>query len=333
MPGNLWTGFALTLIAGLLAGNCMLPAKFARRWPWESTWLVFSIMSLIILPWALAFSMVANLARVYSTLPLSIFLGPLLFGAGWGVAQVLFGLSIKRLGMSLGYAIVVGLGALLGTLIPLFVKHSDVAVGGKGLMLFAGVGLMLLGIAVAAWAGRQREDAGNSRLTSRYGAALGIAVLCGILAPMLNYAFAFGEKIAQQAALLGNSSEAAGYAIWPIALLGGFIPNAFYAAFLLSRNKTWGSFQGRWSPDVWCGVMMGILWMGAFAIYGVSSVLLGVLGTSAGWALFQIFMIMTANCSGLLTAEWKGAPRSAKWGLATGLVLLASATLLIAPRS
>jgi hypothetical protein len=61
-------------------------------------------------------------------------------------------------------------------------------------------------------------------------------------------------------------------------------------------------------PAVWCGVAIGILWMGAFAIHGMSSVFLGVLGTSAGWALFQFFMIMRANCSGLLTAEWRGAP-------------------------
>jgi L-rhamnose-H+ transport protein len=78
---------------------------------------------------------------------------------------------------------------------------------------------------------------------------------------------------------------------------------------------------------------MGALWMGAFAVYGVSSVYLGALGTSAGWALFQIFMIMTANCSGLLTAEWKGAPAAAKWGMAAGLILLSVATALIAPKS
>jgi hypothetical protein len=78
---------------------------------------------------------------------------------------------------------------------------------------------------------------------------------------------------------------------------------------------------------------MGVLWMGAFAVYGLSSVWLGALGTSAGWALFQIFMIMTANCSGLLTAEWRSAPGAAKRGLALSLALLTSATILIAPRS
>ena len=51
----------------------------------------------------------------------------------------------------------------------------------------------------------------------------------------------------------------------------------------------------RWRPDVWFGCLMAVFWMGAVAIYGVASVYLGTLGTSVGWALFQIFMIMTAN--------------------------------------
>jgi L-rhamnose-H+ transport protein len=75
---------------------------------------------------------------------------------------------------------------------------------------------------------------------------------------------------------------------------------------------------------------MGALWMGAISIYGVASVYLGTLGTSAGWALFQIFMIMTANVSGMITGEWRGVPRrtvSVFWG---GQALLAVATVLIA---
>jgi L-rhamnose-H+ transport protein len=321
-------GLALTLLAGLLAGNCMLPMKFARRWPWENVWLVFSIVSLLILPWGLALTIVENLSAVYSTLPLAAFATPFLFGAGWGIAQILFGLSIARLGMALGYAIIVGLGALLGTLIPLFVQHADIAASDRGRRVLMGVAVMILGIAVASWAGRKRESMVVSK--SNYAAALALAIVCGLLAPMLNYAFAFGENIAQHAVTLGNSKQAAGYAVWPIALLGGLIPNICYAAWLLSRNRTWTVFRSSYS-DAWCGVAMGVLWMGAFAVYGVGSVYLGALGTSAGWALFQIFMIMTANCSGLLTGEWKGAPSSAKLGLAAGLILLTVATVLIAP--
>jgi L-rhamnose-H+ transport protein len=247
-----------------------------------------------------------------------------------GIAQVLFGLSIARLGLALGYAIIVGLGALLGTLVPLFVKNREVIGTGRGALILSGVAIMVLGLAVSARAGKAREGSGVSAAGGSYAAALAVAVLCGLMAPMLNYAFAFGQSIADEAVRQGASPQTASYAVWPIALLGGLIPNAGYSFWLLSRNGTWKHFRDTWRPDVWFGCLMGVLWMGAFAIYGVSSVYLGTLGTSVGWALFQIFMIMTANLSGVLTGEWKDAPAPAKRGMWTGLALLTVATVAIA---
>jgi L-rhamnose-H+ transport protein len=308
----------------------MLPMKFAKRWPWESVWLVFSVVSLLILPWALAFATIGNPFPIYAGLHADAFLAPILFGAGWGVAQILFGISVARLGMALGYSIIVGLGALLGTLTPLIVQHREIAFSSQATPIWFGVVVMIAGIAVVAWAGRKREKVGGQ---GSYGSAIAIAVLCGLMAPMLNYAFAFGDGIAKEAVRLGASHESAGYAVWPIALLGGFVPNILYASYLLSRNATWIRFQDNWQSDSWCGVAMGALWMGAFAIYGVSSVYLGALGTSAGWALFQIFMIMTATASGMLTAEWKGTSAAAKLGMTVGLLLLSVATFLIAPKA
>jgi L-rhamnose-H+ transport protein len=330
MAVNLWLGVLLTMVAGLLSGNCMLPMKFAKRWPWENTWLVFSVMSLAILPWALAFALVNHLGAVYAALPVSVFIVPFAFGAGWGIAQVLFGLSIVRLGMALGYAIIVGLGALLGTLVPLLVKHREVFGTGRGALIVCGVVIMVLGIAVSARAGKAREGAREHAAGGSYVVALALAVLCGVMAPMLNYAFAFGQGIAEEAVRQGSSLQSAGYAVWPIALLGGLIPNVCCSFWLLSRNRTWKRFLGTWRPDVWFGCLMGIFWMGAFAIYGVSAVYLGTLGTSVGWALFQVFMIITANLSGVMTGEWKSAPQAAKRGLWGGLGLLAAATAVIA---
>ena len=61
MPQSLPIGIVLVLLAGLMAGNCMLPIKFNRRWKWENTWFVFSLVSLVVLPWALALSLVTHL--------------------------------------------------------------------------------------------------------------------------------------------------------------------------------------------------------------------------------------------------------------------------------
>lgn len=328
MTMTVWMGLGMTLVAGLLAGNSMLPMKFLRRWQWENTWLIFSLVSLVLIPWALAFAMVDKLGLLYASLPASAFAAPLLFGAGWGIAQVLFGLSVARLGMALGYAIIIALGAVLGTLVPLFVQNRAVLGTSRGALILGGVLLMVIGIVSSSWAGGLRE--GEVKTSSTYRRDVAIAVLCGVMAPMLNYAFAFGQPIAEAAVRMGTSKESAGYAVWPIALLGGLGPNVAYSIYLLQRNRTWGLFRGGWDRDAWMGVWMGIFWMGAMSLYGVGSVFLGALGTSVGWALFQIFMIMTANLSGVMTGEWKGAPGAAILRLLVGLTLLAVATVLMA---
>jgi len=75
---------------------------------------------------------------------------------------------------------------------------------------------------------------------------------------------------------------------------------------------------------------MGILWMGAFALYGISASLLGALGTSVGWGLLQIFMIMTATLAGAMTGEWRQGSRSAKLLLGSGMGSLTVAIVLLA---
>lgn len=333
MNGAMLAGIGLTVIAGAMAGNCMLPMKFARRWRWENIWLVFSILSLLVLPWGLAFALVRHLLQVYRAAPVSIMAAPLLFGAGWGIAQILFGVSVRRLGMGLGYAIIIGLGAVLGTLVPLFAGHGRLLTAGTLAEILGGVALMVAGIALTAWGGQIRERSGSqqpidSSPQSGYVAAVLVAVLCGLMAPMLNYAFAFGQGLASNAVLLGNSPIAAAYAVWPIALLGGFVPNVAYCLYLLQRNDSWTAFSGGGSEALW-SALMAVLWMGSMALYGMSSVYLGEFGTSIGWGLFQIFMIMTAAFSGLLTAEWKNAPRRALVLLGAGMSGLIAATVLL----
>jgi L-rhamnose-H+ transport protein len=323
-------GLALTLVAGLLAGNCMLPMKFAKRWQWENLWLVFSIVSLLILPWALAVILTGNLKEIYRGLASWQLALPFLLGAGWGIAQVLFGLSIARLGLALGYAIIIGLGSLGGTLVPLFFKNREVLGTSRGALILAGLAVMVAGIAVSARAGGLREQSQKREVGAGYGLALAMAIFCGLLAPMINYSFAFGQDIAERAVKLGVSPERAGYAVWPVTLAGGLLPNLAYSLYLLSRKKTGGAFRGPWLPDAGYAVLMAIFWMGSMSVYGVASVYLGALGTSVGWGLFQIFMIMTANFGGVVTGEWTAAPRSALRTLYAGLALLAVATVMLA---
>ncbi len=331
MSPSAWTGLALTIVAGVMAGNCMLPAKFVRAWKWEGVWLVFSLVSLVILPWSLALSLVRHLGQTYSSLSPSQFVAPLLFGAGWGIAQVLFGISVTRLGLGIAYSIIVGLGAVLGTLVPLFVQQQRALSVPIVALMISGVVVMVLGIAFTAWGGHLREKSAQpiESLLPRKGylSSVLLAVLCGVMAPMLNYAFAFGQDIARHAIAFGNSPVLAAYSVWPIALAGGFVPNFAYSVYLLAKNRSASAFLSPFTDVLW-STLMGVLWMGAFALYGMSAVLLGALGTSIGWGLFQIFMITAAIFSGVLTGEWKGAPVRARGHLIAGLALLILATVL-----
>jgi L-rhamnose-H+ transport protein len=326
---SFWVGIVLILVAGLMAGDCMLPLKFNRKWRWENTWLIFSFVSLLVLPWALALIFVHHLFDVYAGLTALQFATPVLFGAGWGIAQV----SIQRLGIALAYPIVVGLGTLLGTLVPLFVQHPSQVGPAILIQVLAGIVVMLIGIGLSTWAGqireyRQEADAIAPPL-GRYRVAVFVAILCGILAPMLNYSFAFGQDIAVAAVHLGNTEVHAAYAVWPIGLAGGLLPNVGYSIYLLRRNRTGALFQFV-CPDMFWAILMAILWMGAFALYGMSATYLGRFGTSIGWGLFQIFMIMTATLSGLFSGEWRHASRSARTLLALSIIFLGGATALFA---
>jgi L-rhamnose-H+ transport protein len=341
MVPSLPIGIALTLLAGLMSGNCMLPLKFNRRWKYENTWLVFSVVSLVILPWALALGLVDHIFQTYRSLSLFQIAVPFLFGIGWGIAQVLFGISVVRLGLGLAYAIIVGLGALLGTLVPLFVQHRSQVDETALIEILAGVAVMIAGIALSTRGGQIRErhtieTEGRGPKTdsltppaNKYLGAVLLAILCGVMAPMLNFSFAFGQDIAHQAVVLGNTELHAAYAVWPVGLAGGLLPNIAYSLYLLQKNRTWARFTLD-SPDIFWAILMGALWMGAFALYGMSSSYLGALGTSIGWGLFQIFMIMTATLSGVVTGEWTRAPASSKLLLTSGFVCLAVATTLLA---
>ena len=73
-----------------------------------------------------------------------------------------------------------------------------------------------------------------------------------------------------------------------------------------------------------------VLWMGAVSLYGIGALYLGAYGTSIGWGLLQIFMILTATLSGVLTGEWNRSPLLAKRVLGLGLASLVGATVLLA---
>jgi L-rhamnose-H+ transport protein len=331
-------GVLLALAGGMCVGNCMLPLKRIRTWPWECVWLVFSLVSLIFVPCLIAYLVIPDWPHFYSALPPAAWLPSFLLGAGWGVAQVLFGISVLRLGMSLAFTLIVGLGTIFGTLIPLVSLHRSDLFSRNSAVLFAGCGIMCLGVVLSGIAGKIRErrpfaesakESAGRGIDAAYLASLAIAVLSGVLSSMLNLSLAFGGSIAQAAVQRGTDFSMVSFAVWPVALAGGFIPNFAYTAWLLSRNRNW-KLLGRGLHDASLSVLMGLLWIGAIAIYGIATRYLGRLGDSAGWAIYQIAMVLTANIGGVISGEWRSASHRSLAMLCGGVLVLILATVTAA---
>jgi L-rhamnose-H+ transport protein len=115
---NEFAGLALLVVAGAMSGCFALPMKLMRGWAWENTWLVFSGFALVLLPLFSALSFIPSLGVVQLAggARLIVLIGAC--GFAWGVAQVLFGIAIDTIGVTLTFSIVLGLSAAVGSIVP-----------------------------------------------------------------------------------------------------------------------------------------------------------------------------------------------------------------------
>lgn len=323
-------GLALVLLAGVTMGGNLVPIKWIRVWKWENFWLIYSIVGLVVAPFALAFFLLPGIGGVYASLPLRAMLLPFLYGLTWGIAQLGAGICVHRIGLGLTGSILNGICAASGAFIPLCIQHRELLLRRSGLMIMGGTAVMAVGLALCGWAGRERErETGHLQAAgSGYVGILVLAVVSGFMASLLNIALAFGGDIVGRAQQAGAAPAWAPFAVWPIALAGGFLTNLAYCLYKLARNHTWGNFASG-PREVVNPVLGGALWMGAIAIYSSGATFLGVLGFSVGWALFQIAMILTGNVAGVLAGEWRQTPAQVSRANVGGVAVLFLAVILI----
>ena len=168
MIPNPFLGVVFHWLGGLASGSFYVPYKGVRKWSWETYWLVGGFFSWIICPWTLAFILTKDLPGVLHQQTASTLWWTYFFGALWGFGGLTFGLTMRYLGMSLGMGVALGYCAAFGTLLPPVFKTvipsipvpetlGQIASSAAGQITLAGVGVCLLGIAIAAFAGLTKE--------------------------------------------------------------------------------------------------------------------------------------------------------------------------------
>jgi L-rhamnose-H+ transport protein len=330
--GDVAFGILLALVAGVVNGSFAAPTKYSKLWNWENIWAVWAIVALLVAPWALALASIPGLFSVYESAGLKPLLVIVAFGFGNGLAQICFGLGLAAIGLSLGFAIAIGLSTVLGSLGLLALLHSDMIFRPQGLTIIAGVTLILIGIVVCAIGGHAKENSARRVEASpsegsapRRGLAKGLvfAVLAGVLSPSTNFGLAFGEPLLARAAEQGASTMFQANVLWPPLLAATLVPYLAYCAYLWRKNHSLRLFALAGTRHYWLfGMIMGLLWTGSLALYGASATSMSTMGPILGWPLFMSVIIITSSVWGFATGEWRGAGRRAVTIMLAGILFL-----------
>jgi L-rhamnose-H+ transport protein len=332
---NLATGLPLSLIAGIFLGTFVWPLKRIISWKWENTWLIYSLFALIILPWILAFLTVPDFISIYGKIPVSVLRSVFLFGAGWGIASVGFGIGVSMLGIALGTAIMLGLNNAIGAILPIILYTPEELITPAGLGISIGVGIMIIGIVFSAVAGNKKEKAKQSEVSEnqpkgQFKKGLIICLIAGVFGAMFNFALVAGKPMEAIAIQNGATPLNAANPTWCISLFGGFLVTLAYCIFLFRKNKSAKLFVSGPQTTNWTYAgIMGFMWFGGVALYGFAVMNLGKLGASIGWPLIQSMAVLSGNLVGFFTGEWKGTGTKPVLYMFIGLAFLLTGIVIV----
>lgn len=125
---------------------------------------------------------------------------------------------------------------------------------------------------------------------------------------------------------IDTGSIAVTFAVFAISLLAGALINIGYAAYLLTRNKSWHVFTESWK-EIGLAVVIGINFGLATTLMGKGMLLLGALGASVGWGIQQAMQMTGSQAVGFISGEWRGVtgkPRNQMYMAIAVLIVAAS---------
>lgn len=326
-------GITLILIAAVLQGVFLLPMSRTRRWAWEHVWLAFSMTGMILCNWVLTLLVLPNPLGIFSRVQRQEILVLACFGIAWGVGAVLFGLAMDMLGLALGYPLIMGLNASVGTFVPLLWFDPSTVFEGRRVLISVGTVIAIAGIWICSVAGARRQSSAQRNdgvARSRFASGLFMAVASGVLSCLPNIGLAYGTKTVEAARLLGASPEFAGDAVWLIFFTFGGIVNTLYCCWLISRHKSMKALFASDRIANWSWALaMGAMWIASFYLYGIGAARLGRSGATIGWPILVSVSIAVGVVCGLGKGEWDGASARARNLLWGGLTLIVLAVVII----
>ena len=333
----MFAGILWAIIAGLMLGLYALPNKFTRDFREENTWGLFFMLTMFAVPVVATLAIMKGVGAVYAAPEVRAVLPRMILSSVlWGVGVMMWGKAIHHIGVSLGFSLFIGTVILVGSLLPFMVDHLPASEALAAIS--CGLVSVLFGVVSNGRAGmaraREEKTAGSAGADGGKSMAAGItiAVVGGLLATGFSFANAVGRPP------LHAASQAQGNAEWvtalavmfPIFLSGGAVM-AGYFAWQLTTKGAWQAFQTpAFGRNLGLILVMAVFHYAASAVFAYAAFLLGAVGNTVGYAIFNTSCVVTAIVSGLVVGEWKQASTLARRRLYTGLACMVVGILVIA---
>lgn len=321
----------LVILGGALNGTFSIPGRYIKTMSNNKVWIYLSCWSYLIIPVATLWLINRECLWGLLEVPISAIIVALIGGFIWGLGMVFCILGFRTIGLSVTYAINIGLGTAGGALLPLLLFHRDKVVTLFGALVALAVFVFLIGVILATRAAKERDHVEKETVSTHTAKGVMYAILAGLGSSAQGVAFSYATAFfvssptLQPFSLLVRSNLP-----WIWIFLGAFFPNIIF--FLYSYKKE-EEFKGSNLLKDKIGdhlkiVTMGILFFECLILYGLSAGLLGSLGTVIAYPMFMVMIVLTSNFWGFFFHEWRDASKQAKGHIQWAIVILLVAVII-----
>jgi len=343
-PGSLahpTLGILIFTLGGLAGAVFYLPFKKVVKWSWESYWMIYAVVGLLIVPWVLALVTSPNVFSVLKASPRGEIWYCFLGGAAWGFGGLTWGLMIRYLGVGLGLAIGAGLVSACGTIVPMIIKGTfgQLVRPGAGIMSLAAVLVSLAGIVSVGLAGvskeRELSDEQKKKSVAEFNFKKGLllAVFSGVMSSALGFGLQGGATIEKLAMTTAPPTPVTwkGMPVLAVALLGGFTVNFLWCLLLNVKNKSAGDYVRLKNPalpgNFVFAALAGVIWCSQFICFKTGQPAMGKTDY-VGWAVLMASQILFGSLLGLALGEWKRTGARTRTWLVAGIILLMASSVV-----
>lgn len=324
------------LLGAAAAASFYIPIGLIKNWKWEISWFINGVASWIIMPILVTSILIPDLFGFLSEISTDTMFKTYIYGVLWGVGGLTFGMTLRYLGLSVGYGVAIGITLIVGTLTPIVLNGTiqQIISSSAGLWALFGVFVAVVGIAIMSKAGHKKEtDSGQKNDEFNIKKGLIIAVVCGVMSSFMAFAIEAGTPIQELALQYGVDPL---YQIMPsyiFIMLGGFTTNAIFCFYQANKNNSIADVKND-PTDRLKNVLLctagGILWYMQFFFYGWGHVqLVGVELGFVSWTFHMSMLVLFGGVFGVILKEWVQAPKIARTYQFMGMFVIVLSTFII----